>query len=219
LAGAHVATVTGTGAFPTRTTLTFTPTAGSLILTVTGTVQFAQLEAGAFATSYLPTTTASVVRSADVCSITGSDFTGMYNSTEGTLFAGFFIYGSSSFGAILTADSGADQGKIQIGKLSTTQANLAIKDNAGNIVFDYSPTSSLTTGLNKAALAYKSNDSIATVNDLSSSLDTSVTLGTQIQLLIGNDSVSSGRRINGTISSVRYFKKRLSLAKLQTLTV
>ena len=67
LSGAHGATVTGTGAFPTRTTLTFTPTAGSLTLTVTGTVQFAQLEVGAFASSYIPTTTGSVVRSADIC--------------------------------------------------------------------------------------------------------------------------------------------------------
>ena len=36
LSGVAIATVTGTGAYPTRTTLTFTPTAGSLVLTVTG---------------------------------------------------------------------------------------------------------------------------------------------------------------------------------------
>jgi len=36
-------TVNGTGSFPTKTTLTFTPTAGSLILTVTGIVELAQL--------------------------------------------------------------------------------------------------------------------------------------------------------------------------------
>ena len=41
------------GAFPTKT-YTFTPSAGSLTLTVTGTVQFAQ-QTGAFATSYIPT--------------------------------------------------------------------------------------------------------------------------------------------------------------------
>jgi len=45
----------------------------------------AQLEAGAFATSYIPTTTGSLVRSADFCSITGAAFTGFYNQTEGTL--------------------------------------------------------------------------------------------------------------------------------------
>jgi hypothetical protein len=179
----------------------------------------AQLEAGSFATSYIPTTTASVVRSADVCSITGSAFTGMFNGTEGTLFASFYTYGSSGFGAVVTADPSSDQGKIQIAKISPTQADLSIKDAANNVVFAYSPASSLTTGLNKSALAYKSNDSIATVNNFSSALDTSVTLWTQTRLAIGNDSVGSGRRINGSIASIRVYKKRLSLAKLQALTV
>jgi hypothetical protein len=65
LSGAHSATVNGAGAYPTRTTLTFTPTAGSLTLTVTGTVQYANLEAGAFATSWIPTTGTTATRSAD----------------------------------------------------------------------------------------------------------------------------------------------------------
>jgi hypothetical protein len=45
----------------------------------------AQVEAGAFATSYIPTTTAAVTRNADVASITGSAFSGWYNSTAGTM--------------------------------------------------------------------------------------------------------------------------------------
>jgi hypothetical protein len=45
----------------------------------------AQLEEGAFPTSYIPTTTAAVTRSADLASITGSAFSGWYNSTAGTM--------------------------------------------------------------------------------------------------------------------------------------
>lgn len=87
LSGAHSATVAGLGTYPTRTTLTFTPSAGSLTLTVSGSVRFAQLEAGAFATSYIPNSgTSQVTRAADVCSISGSNFSRWYNSTQGSVF-------------------------------------------------------------------------------------------------------------------------------------
>jgi hypothetical protein len=76
---------TGTGE-ANRVSLTFTPTAGSLTLTVSGTVANAQLEIGAFLTSYIPTTTATVTRSADVASITGSNFSSWFRSDAGTLF-------------------------------------------------------------------------------------------------------------------------------------
>lgn len=85
LSGAHVAVVSGTGAYPTRITYSFTPSAGVLTLTVAGTVQFAQLEAGAFATSYIPTTTTSLTRNADAVSMTGTNFSSWYNASEGSL--------------------------------------------------------------------------------------------------------------------------------------
>lgn len=62
----------GTGAFPTRVTLTFTPTAGSLTLTVTGSVRYANLEVGSFATSWIPTTGTAATRNADVLTLTGA---------------------------------------------------------------------------------------------------------------------------------------------------
>lgn len=66
LSGAFVGTLNGAGAYPSRATLTFTPSAGSLTLTVSGTVQFAQLEVGAFSTSFIPTAGTSVVRTEDI---------------------------------------------------------------------------------------------------------------------------------------------------------
>lgn len=58
LSGASTAgPLVGTGV-SNRVSLTFTPTAGSLTLTVTGTVTDAQLETGSTANTYVPTTTA-----------------------------------------------------------------------------------------------------------------------------------------------------------------
>jgi len=74
LSGTHSATVEGTGAFPTRTTLTFTPTSGSLTVTVSGTVQYGQVELGAFATSWISTAGATATRSQDFASIPATVF-------------------------------------------------------------------------------------------------------------------------------------------------
>jgi hypothetical protein len=216
LSGAHIATVTGTGAYPTRTTLTFTPTAGSLTLTVTGTVTEAQLEAGAFATSYIPTVASSVVRSADVCSITGSDFTSFYNQSEGT------IVGSGSTNALTTnagpllfkSSDGTENNRIQVGMTnSPTEAVRPFIVASGTTTYN-NKNGTATVGVErKVGTVYKTDDAISAFNGTLGTLDTTVTLPTNCN----NASLFTGLG-TGTISSFRYYKKRLSNAKLQALT-
>jgi len=68
--------------------LNFTPTAGTLTLTVTGSVTLAQLEVGAYASSYIPTVASQVTRAVDAFTLSGSNFTQWYNqSGQGTLVA------------------------------------------------------------------------------------------------------------------------------------
>jgi hypothetical protein len=83
LTGTSSATVVGTGAYPTQTKLTFTPTVGVLTLTVTGTVQYAQLEVGAFATSFIPTDATTKTRNVDSALMTGTNFSSWFNASEG----------------------------------------------------------------------------------------------------------------------------------------
>lgn len=101
LSGAASATVTGTGAFPTRTTYTFTPSAGSLTVTVTGTVQYAQLEAGDFASSFIPTAGAAATRAADSAAMTGTNFSSWYTPTSGTIV----LSAETMFGTTATTPS------------------------------------------------------------------------------------------------------------------
>ena len=51
-----------------------------------------QLEAGAFPTSYIPTTSATVTRAADNASMEGSNFSSWYNQSEGTFVTSFDMY-------------------------------------------------------------------------------------------------------------------------------
>ena len=216
LSGVATATVTGTGAYPTRTTLTFTPTAGSLTLTVTGSVTQAQLEVGAFVTSYIPTTTASVVRSADICSITGSDFTNFYNQSEGTIVgSGLTNQPTAVAGTELFKSSdGTNNNRIQFGMTNFPgQAIRPFIVASGTVTYS-SPQGTATVGVErKVGTAYKTNDAISAFNGTLGTQDTSVTIPTNCN----QANLFSGLG-NGTISSLRYYKKRLADAKLQTLT-
>ena len=82
------------GAGTQRVSATFTPAAGTLTCTVTGSVLNAQLEAGSFATSAIITTAAAVTRAIDVCQMPTN--VSWYNSNVGSLFGEYILEGASS---------------------------------------------------------------------------------------------------------------------------
>jgi hypothetical protein len=214
LSGVHSATVVGTGT--TRKTYTFTPTAGTLTLTVSGTCTNGQLEAGAYPTSYIPTTSASVTRNADVISKTG--ISSLINSEEGTLFFEFTgtttqtnVYYSLSAGGLTNT--------IIVGINPIGQINARI--------FAPFPTIAINVGgfvysagqRYKVAFAYNSTQCAIAVNGVIQTTSGFVGFSPNTLSRIGIDNGNNGNAILlGNHKEVLLFKTRLSNAELQQLT-
>lgn len=184
-----------------------------------------QFEAGSFATSYIPTTTTSVVRSADVCSISGSGFTGMWNALEGSLFTSAIFNAPVAYGTgqlLVDVNDGTAANRLRYFRnLSSGTAGFA--NTSGNSL---NVTINGTTALQsfvtqKYSTGFKLDDYVFYVNNSQIGTDN---LGAMIvsptTLTIGDASAGATRQYtNGTISAIRYYRKRLDNSKLASLTV
>ena len=181
-----------------------------------------QLEAGAFPTSYIPTTTAAVTRSADVASITGTNFSSWYGQNEGTLL----VNATDGIAFPSTLRHYADLNNNSLtNSIGIVQSNIIYAGIGQNIVAGiYSGTlqaaidlGTQTVGGLRSAIAYRSNDISASRNGVIGTPDTFATLPTPDRLIVGNAS-GYGRAINSTISRLTYWPQRLSNSTLQTIT-
>ena len=213
LSGTASATVTGTGAYPSRKTLTFTPTAGTLTLTVAGTVQYAQLEAGTFATSYIPTGASQATRTADVATVNGSNFYSWYNQNEGSYSetADTFIGGTNT----LTFSDGTNNNRIA--SVTGTQNHLFVTSNSVTQA-DLDAGTFTINEFNKLSAGYKQNNFGVSLNNSSTTTDTDGTTPIVNRLNIGVNGIGTGGFLNGHIKSIAYYNTRLSDSVLKGLT-
>jgi hypothetical protein len=183
----------------------------------------AQLEAGAFPTSYIPTTTATVTRSADVASISGSNFSSWYRQDEGTFFASANIFNfDTNMRGLLGLDTGSFARGYAIGALvSGTNRVRAIRRDATN-----SPNIGDVTvqqgALSRVAAFFNSSESLYSCNGSAIQSNTIVlSLSPMSDLRIGWQNISGTVANNyccGPISRITYWPTRLSNSTLQSIT-
>ena len=171
----------------------------------------AQLEAGAFATSYIPTVASQVTRSADVATMTGTNFSSWYNQSEGTFVTNLQAVNSR----LLSANDGTGSNRLlAVNRASATLFSASITDAT---VAQASLTSTVadTSAVNSVSLAYKENDFAFCANGGVVSTDNAGTVPTVNQLQIGRETTFAG---TGHIRQIAYYNTRLTNTELETLT-
>jgi hypothetical protein len=176
----------------------------------------AQLEAGSFPTSYIPTSGSTATRAADVASITGADFKKWFNPDEGTLFIDALA--SNPGTRMLLEASKSDStitDRLALYKNASGKGSFLVAYNSSNQVV----ANSSSNFVSSIAAAYKANDFAQSTDGATPVTDSSGVLPTLNVLRIGQSSNSSDKQIiNGHIKSIKYYPRRLTNAQLQELT-
>jgi hypothetical protein len=192
------------------TTVTASGTNGALIWG-------AQAETGAFPTSYIPTpSTTAVTRSVDVCQITGTNFSGFWNASEGSAAIEWdSINGSRGENYILTAYQNAINSTINF-YATLINAEMYTYSSGYQSRFLATKPSALTTM--KMAYGYKVNDFAGSFNGAAVITDTSGSVAGATSLQIGQYDGTGTYLLNGHIARLRYYPSRLPNETLEGLS-
>jgi hypothetical protein len=110
-----------------------------------------QLEEGAYVTSVIPTSGAAVTRVADAAYKTG--ISSLIGQTEGTLFMEFNSFAASYPLSVLCSVTNGNASKRAYAEILGTTLTMGFIGSASN-----STTSTIASGTNKVAIAYKNGD-------------------------------------------------------------
>jgi hypothetical protein len=204
--------------FPTSSTANYYTGDGTSGIYVWG----AQLEAGAFPTSYIPTTASTVTRSADNASMTGTNFSSWYNQSEGTVLSSVnFIenLSSSNFASnniLYGINDNSTNNRITLFGLNGFKSIVSRYVISG---FTYpSSTVVISSRKNKFAHSFKTTGVSLVGNGGTPSATQTVTntYPTVNRLEIGNQIGTF--YLNGTISRLTYYPIQLTNQQLINLT-
>lgn len=174
-----------------------------------------QVEGGSAASSYIATSGSTASRAADSCVMTGTDFSSWFNATEGTFLAYARRMRTSDVGRIASANDNTASESIDIGASTTGQF---IVTDGGSALATITPGTVTANTAFKIAGAFKLNDVQAALGGTLGTADSSVTMPTVNQLMIGQQAGASPVYLNGTVAMLKFWATRLPNDQLQALT-
>ena len=184
----------------------------------------AQLEAGSFATSYIPTVASQVTRSAESASMTGTNFSSWYRADEGTLYTESQLPTLQTAGNPRVASLSDNTNNNELSTLyalGTPALGFNVKVNNSFVaILSTTVASSAITSASKNAAAYMVNDFAISVNGATVATDTAgaIPIVNRLNIGAGPIDISGSQGINGNIRKIAYYPKRLTNAELQGLT-
>jgi hypothetical protein len=178
----------------------------------------AQLEAGAFPTSYIPTIASQVTRAADAASMTGVNFSSWYNQAEGTFYGEFIPVVAASQTMFTVSDNTANNRILAGYTTSMLNANERVVYNGADQANYFSSFSgSLQVGQPaKLSTVYKTNDFALALNNGTVATDTQGNTPVVDRLYIVAS--FSGATSNMYLRKLSYYPRRLANSELQGLT-
>lgn len=159
-----------------------------------------QLEVGAFATSYIPTTTTALTRDADVATITGGNFSDFWQASKGGTRVLATPSTVSGIRPLVQFDDGTANEVITL-RGNTTNPELYIRTGGVDQAQIDAGTIAANTPYDLFGV-WNTDDCAAKVNNGTKVFDTSATIPTVTQMRIGSDGANY---LNGTIASVSYY--------------
>jgi hypothetical protein len=178
----------------------------------------AQLEAGSYATSYIPTTSASVTRNADVISKTG--ISSLIGQTEGTFFIEAIVGEAPSEIYFFAQNSLGSSVEDSIYFQKDTNSIKFVGWVGFSINWNISGGTFATGDKVKIAGAYKANDIALYVNGTQIGTDTSASLPPLTSIQLGNfpADITSNTDWAKYINAAALWKTRLTNTQLAQLT-
>ncbi len=171
----------------------------------------AQLEAGSFPTSYIPTTTAQATRAAESAVMTGSNFSSWYRQDEGTLYAEASTLKTSGSAPVFIVQDSGGSSRHQLAMLSPVAATVT-----SDVV--QSSIGSSTAQSSKLAYTYKVNDFALSVNSGTVATDSVGSIPTVTYASFGKFDFGGAASLSGHIKRIAYYPSRLSNSVIQALT-
>jgi len=174
----------------------------------------AQSEAGSFVTSYIPTSASTVTRTADVATMTGTNFSDWFNQSQGS----FVIRFAGNAGWAFQMGEGSNfNNRIACSPVSTN--NLIVSNSVGTNQCAIGTYNGAVGTFVNIAGAYQENNFATCNNGGAISSDTSGTLASPSAINFGsrNTATPSGF-INSWIQKFYFWPQRLTDAELQAFS-